>query len=212
METMNIFQKMSLVTDRIKTVPKNITVGVGNAQYKAVSEKDILAVVKDAEKEFGIFSYPSNRKVILDNEFKTTNSKGYEVTNRFVRVETTYRFVNMDKPEEFIEVIAYGDGLDTGDKAPGKAVTYSDKYALMKAYKIETGDEVDATPSDPLAGHDILKVKERIEKTITDKMAKGASLADIASKLGLDEKKFSGMLQGYSKLYEFEQNLIKAVR
>lgn len=203
---------MSLVTDRIKTVPKNITVGVGNAQYKAVSEKDILAAVKDAEKDVGIFSYPSARKVILDNEFKTTNSKGYEVINRFVRVETTYRFVNVDEPSEFIEVIAYGDGLDNGDKAPGKAVTYSDKYALMKAYKIETGDEVDATPSDPLAGHDILRVKERVEKILTDKMAKGASLSDIASSVGLDEKKLTGMLQGYSKLYDFEQSIIKAVR
>jgi hypothetical protein len=65
----------------------------------------------------------------------------------FMRVETVYRFVNIDKPEEYIETTVYGDGVDTGDKAPGKAMTYADKYALMKAYKLSTGDDPDKDPS-----------------------------------------------------------------
>ena len=64
-----------------------------------------------------------------------------------MRLETAYRFINMDKPEEFIDIDTYGDGLDTGDKAPGKAMTYADKYALMKAYKISTGDDPDKEAS-----------------------------------------------------------------
>ena len=58
-----------------------------------------------------------------------------------MRIEITYRFINIDNPSEFIDIKSYGDGLDTGDKAPGKAMTYGDKYALMKAYKISTGDD-----------------------------------------------------------------------
>jgi hypothetical protein len=47
-------------------------------------------------------------------------------------------------------MISYGDGIDTGDKAPGKAMTYSDKYSLLKAYKVATGDDPDkdASPTD----------------------------------------------------------------
>ena len=37
--------------------------------------------------------------------------------------------------------------LDSGDKGDGKAMTYGDKYALMKAYKISTGDDPDAQAS-----------------------------------------------------------------
>ena len=64
-----------------------------------------------------------------------------------MRSETVYRFVNIEKPEEFIDITTYGDGVDTQDKAPGKAMTYGDKYALMKAYKIITGDDPDQTGS-----------------------------------------------------------------
>lgn len=67
-----------------------------------------------------------------------------------MRIETVYRFVNVDKPEEYIDMVSYGDGVDSQDKAPGKAMTYADKYALLKAYKIQTGDDPDANGSGEL--------------------------------------------------------------
>lgn len=67
-----------------------------------------------------------------------------------MRIETIYRFVNIEKPEEFIEITTYGDGVDSQDKAVGKAMTYADKYALLKAYKIETGEDPDQNASEPL--------------------------------------------------------------
>ena len=67
-------------------------------------------------------------------------TKGNQIV---LRIETTYRFVNIENPEEFIEITTYGDGIDTQDKAVGKAMTYADKYALLKAYKIITGDDPD---------------------------------------------------------------------
>ena len=66
--------------------------------------------------------------------------------------DLTVRFVNVDKPEEYIDITTYGDGVDSQDKAPGKAMTYGDKYALLKAYKIITGDDPDQTASAPLNG------------------------------------------------------------
>ena len=67
-----------------------------------------------------------------------------------MRIEVEYRFVNVDNPSEFIDITTYGDGVDSQDKAPGKAMTYADKYALLKAYKIETGDDPDKEPSGEL--------------------------------------------------------------
>ena len=51
--------------------------------------------------------------------------------------------MNIDKPEEFVETITFAEGIDSQDKGSGKAMTYSDKYALMKSYKISTGEDVD---------------------------------------------------------------------
>lgn len=147
---MNIFQKMSKATEAINRVAKNLQVGVGAAQYKAVGEADVLAAVKPIENEIGIYSYPVSRKIIKDEIINTVQSKEYkgEITtvekkSVFLRLETVYRFVNIDKPDDYIDITTFGDGFDAQDKAPGKAMTYSDKYALLKAYKIETGDDPD---------------------------------------------------------------------
>ena len=83
------------------------------------------------------------------NHVKETEYNGQttKTNSLYMRVETIYRFVNIDNKDDFIDIKAYGDGIDTGDKAPGKATTYADKYALMKAYKISTGDDPDKDAS-----------------------------------------------------------------
>ena len=154
---MNIFEKMQKVTDEISVVVKGLNVQVNKtSSYKAVSERDILDNVKPLETKYGIYSYPFARKVIdsdtLVKETEFVNARTDDVTTTktntlFMRLETIYRFVNIEKPEEYVDITTYGDGLDTGDKAPGKAMTYADKYALMKAYKISTGDDPDKEPS-----------------------------------------------------------------
>lgn len=147
---MNIYQRMSCATADINKVAKNLKVGVGQNQYKAVGEADVLEAVKPIEIQYGIYSYPFSRTIIATEIFVTSseyNGKKTEKNNLWLRVETVYRFVNIENPEEYIDIVAYGDGLDSQDKAPGKAMTYSDKYALLKAYKIETGDDPDQKAS-----------------------------------------------------------------
>ena len=131
---------------------KNLIVGEGKSQYKAVGEADVLAAVKPLEAKYKVYSYPASRRVISDAvmESETTYKDTVKKTNKmFLRIETIYRFVNMEKPDEFVEVVTYGDGVDPQDKAPGKAMTYADKYALLKAYKIQTGDDPDQHYSEP---------------------------------------------------------------
>ena len=148
---MNIYEKMLKATEEISIVAKNLVVGAGTkASYKAVGEADVLNAVKPIEAKNGIYSYPVSRKIVDTNVFTTTseyNGKTTEKNNLFMRVETVYRFVNTEKPDEFIDITTYGDGVDSQDKAPGKAMTYGDKYALLKAYKIQTGDDPDQDAS-----------------------------------------------------------------
>lgn len=148
---MNIFEKMSLITSELNAVAKNLFVGEGRSSYKATGEADVLAAVKPLETKYKVYSYPVKRTIVdsdLVTKTKTYNGQTTESTVYFLRIETTYRFVNIEKPEEYIEITTYGDGIDSQDKAPGKAMTYGDKYALLKAYKIITGDDPDQTASD----------------------------------------------------------------
>lgn len=152
---MNIYEKLLTIANELETVAKNLEVGTGKNSYKAVGEADILKAVKPLELKYGIYSYPYHRVIVesgvLENE--TIDYQTHEkVTkkNLYERIETTYRFINIEKPEEYIDIVSYGDGIDSQDKSVGKAMTYADKYALMKAYKIVTGDDPDQNPSQPL--------------------------------------------------------------
>ena len=150
-KSMNIYQKMLAITNEIGIVNKNLEVGVGKSKYKAVGEADVLKAVKELENKYGIYSFPSSRK-LLDKQILTTrkeydNGNVSEGNQIFMRIETEYTFVNIDNDSEHIIITSFGDGVDTQDKAPGKAMTYSDKYALLKAYKIVTGDDPDQDPS-----------------------------------------------------------------
>lgn len=146
---MNIFEKLAKITEELQTVAKNLTVSTGSGNgYKAVSERDIIDAVKPLEAKYGVYSYPSNREV-LESQMLSTETKYGVKTSFFSRIKTTYRFVNCEKPEEYIETVTFAEGIDAQDKGSGKAMTYADKYALMKAYKISTGEDPDAEASEP---------------------------------------------------------------
>ena len=145
----NIYKKMLAITEEIGTVAKNLSVGLGKSQYKAVGEADVLAAVKPIEIKHGVYSYPMERNIIDKGEL-VSSYNGQDKRQIYLRVEVKYRFVNIDNPDEYIDITSYGDGVDSQDKAPGKAMTYADKYALLKAYKIQTGEDPDQEESKPL--------------------------------------------------------------
>lgn len=158
--TKNIYQKMAAVTASLKTVGKNLEVSAGRSgSYKAVSERDILDAVKPAEEKEGIYSYPADRELIEARIIERENGNPIF----FTRYRTVYNFVNADNPEEKVQMTVYSEGIDTGDKGAGKAMTYADKYALMKAYKISTGEDPDQTAS-PEEPEQVRPAKRQTEK------------------------------------------------
>ena len=170
---MNIYEKMAEITAEINTVAKNLNVETGKGKsYRAVSEADVLAAVKPIEKKHGVYSYPYDREIVDSGELVNQTQYG-ERKSLFLRVRTVYRFVNTEKPEEYLDIVTYGDGVDSQDKAPGKAMTYGDKYALLKAYKIQTGDDPDQNASGELVSQNI-----RTQKIGTDKIAAISSRAN----------------------------------
>ena len=149
---MGLFEKMAAITAELGAVAKNIDVKAGNEKFKAVSERDILDAVKPLEEKYRIYSYPCDRE-ILESEMlkseKTYQGQTTVKTTFFTRIKTTYKFVNIDNPSDNITMTTFAEGIDTQDKGSGKAMTYADKYALMKAYKISTGDDPDYNGSEP---------------------------------------------------------------
>lgn len=187
---MNIYEKLSAITNEISAVAKNLNVGYGKSQYKAVGEADVLAAVKPTEEKYKVYSYPVSRRVIESNVLTSLDKDGNEKRQLFMRLEVVYRFVNMENPEEYIDITTYGDGVDPGDKAPGKAMTYADKYALLKAYKIITGDDPDQKASETL------KTVERKE-TISNQLITDVQAVALESVLTAGNVNIPKLLEMY---------------
>lgn len=221
---MNIYEKMMRITADISTVAKNLNVDTGKGKgYKAVSEADVLAAVKPIEAKYGVYSYPFSRSVIDSGEMITQTNYG-ERKQLYLRIETVYRFVNIEKPDEFVDITTYGDGVDTQDKAPGKAMTYADKYGLLKAYKIQTGDDpdkdasadlvsvgkktrpVEPSPMEDIANMKISEIKVNVLKTkcredgVPEKILLG--LYKVQDLSQMTEKMFSNATINWDKIKE----------
>lgn len=224
MSELNIYQRMSAITSELRRVAKNLNVGAGQSSYRAVGEADVLDAVKPIEEKYGVYSYPISRKLVesevLENEALDYKTKEKILKKQFfMRVETVYRFVNIDKPDEFLETTTYGDGMDSQDKAPGKAMTYADKYALLKGYKIVTGDDPDQHASEEITKPKYSNKPAQPTREVTDEEL--YKLFEIAEKAGyskdtifkqvkttykhdtpdlLKKAEYSQLLVGYQKL------------
>lgn len=172
MEVNNIFQRMAAITAELGTIAKNLSVETGKGKsYKAVSERDVLDAVKPLEQKYGVYSYPFSRETVESEKLESENTYNGNTTKKttfYTRLKTVYRFVNIDMPVEFVDITSFSVGMDTQDKGDGKAMTYGDKYALMKAYKISTGDDPDQEASEETSYRNAGKPQRTAEQKQAD--------------------------------------------
>lgn len=87
----------------------------------------------------------------------------------------------------------------------GSLETYQRRYCLQNVFDIV---EEDTTPSDNLAYHDIMAVKNRIEVLMTDLMKKGYDMSEVVQKSGLkDEKQYMQYLNACGVIKKLEDNM-----
>ena len=150
---LNLYQKMAFGYNEIKSVSKNLEIptsvgkdGTVLRSYKAVSYPDVINACKPFMAKYGIVAV-EEEKTILRDETVTTTTKYGEKQERYVRMRVVMRFINADNPQESFLATGYGDGLDSGDKACGKAETYGKKYAFITAFSLSIGEDPDEEAS-----------------------------------------------------------------
>jgi hypothetical protein len=143
---MNLYEKIQAVATEILSIEKDMTVGSEKYGYKAVSDFAVTKRVKEAEARHKLLSMPVKQELLHNEVIRVADKERDKLTYSFI-VKMTTRLIDVEKPEDFIDVESIGHGLDSGDKGFGKASTYARKYALLNAYKIATGEDPDAEPS-----------------------------------------------------------------
>ena len=139
---MNIFQKINEVMKAIEYLTKDDKVEFGNTKYKAISEEKVTTAVRKELVKQGIVIIPIMQESTVTELIRTDKS-----VNQRADVHTRYRIQNIDDVNDFIEVESNGSGVDTQDKAVGKAMTYAYKYMLLRTFAIPTGEDPDKISS-----------------------------------------------------------------
>lgn len=134
MATLNIYQRINEVRKAIGYVQKDKSVSTGGGSYKAVTHDAVTGMVREALIKHGVVIVPSVVSAVFHPKEPDAKQRLYEAT---FQVE----FVNMDEPADRIVTQQNAHALDNGDKAPGKAMSYATKYAILKLFNIETGED-----------------------------------------------------------------------
>lgn len=157
---MNIYQKLNEIRKSVSYIQKDKSV---QNQYRAVSHDAVTAHLREHLIEHGVMIVPTLVAAKVMDSGSTT-SKNVPI----IRYEATYEiaFVNCESPEDKVTVKMEAHALDQGDKAPGKAISYATKYAMLKLFSIETGEDDEDRP-------EIKAAKGRITPTsgIEDKVS-----------------------------------------
>lgn len=135
----NIYQKINDVMKVVNYVQKDKAVNGGGQNYKAVTHDQVVSVARQALVENGVMIYPNQ----LSGEFlvmRDLNATPQPVKMGLYTGTYEINFVGVDQGDK-ITVTVQAHANDNGDKAPGKALTYATKAAILKVLCLETGED-----------------------------------------------------------------------
>ena len=141
-EKMNIQQKLVEVRKSIHGFNKD-TKGFG---FDYVSGSQILRAIKGKMDELGVLLIPRvDYDTLHWEKHEYTTKKGEKKLDFIITMKMKYTWVNAEDPEDKIEIdwVCIGQQTDDIAKAVGTAMTYNERYFLLKFLGLPT-DEDDA--------------------------------------------------------------------
>ena len=139
----NIYQRINAVMKDCEYLQKKAA-----QQGKGIKYDEVIAMLREHLINHGVVMVVRQTEMQCVGGLDGKNQKIYQG-----RYEMD--LVNMDKPEEKVTHIVYAQGMDGGDKGPGKAHTYAMKLMLVKGFGLETGED-DESRAEKLMGNDLI--------------------------------------------------------
>lgn len=133
----NVYQRLLSVIAAAGAAPKSGKAAAAVGGYAFHKVDDIVDRLRPLLVEHGVLAIPQ----VLESETREVETSRYRDGKEIKAIErqTTCQiqvvFVNVDSPEDRTPPIsAFGDGIDSSDKAAGKAMSYALKNALLAMF------------------------------------------------------------------------------
>ena len=173
-----ITEAIIAVMKEVKGIDKSMTVGTGNSSYKGVSDKDVKNEIGKAMERNGLCIVPTeiepNLRIDRWEELDPYSKvQGATKQKQQVFAEVKTKYLLLHTSGEWMELSGYGHGVDTQDKAAGKATTYALKYTLLYTFMVPTGkiDDGENTHSDEMPAPPVQQKPVLNSKTIESNVA-----------------------------------------
>ena len=193
---MNIYEKIAAIMTDVQYLAKDDHVSFGSTSYKALSEEKVTSIMRAELLKYNLVVFPISQ---------ATNRTG-----NITHVDVVYRMVNVENPEESIEIASCGDGADTQDKGSGKAMTYAFKYMWLRTFALPTGEDPDKISTEELeykAKTQQERICERCQKPIYPVKKRDGKPWEVEDMVTYSRKMFGAQLCGdCMKLAKKEQD------
>lgn len=134
---MNLYQKIV----EVRKVAEGFTKDKKSFGYTYVSGNQILNKIKDKMNELNLLLIPST-KLGEHHTHEYVTSKGKDAIDFVVSGTMYYTWIDADSPEDNLNIEwAYYGQQDDISKAYGSALTYSERYFLLKCLGLPTDED-----------------------------------------------------------------------
>jgi len=212
-EEMNIYQKLIKVREAVPYLKKSNQ----GYQYSYTGSSQVLSSIREKIDELQLLLIPQvlDTSVSMETvEGQDKNGNPKKTTTFFTELSMNFTWVNAEKPEETITCPWYGQGIDTaGEKGVGKALTYAEKYFILKFFNIATDTDDPDAFQEKTNTHD-KESKQQTSKSSTDEGKITTEEAKQLYKLtGQDEDLFRKVLNalGYLNSTDIDRSMYQRV-
>lgn len=139
---MSVYKKMHQVQAATRSLAANTEGQTGAAKYNYVSGSKLLGVIRPLMDKLGLLL--TQEVVDIKNDPITYMTRNGEKTEMFTTLHIRFTWVDTEDGSQVVNDF-FANGMNAWDKGLGSALTYAERYYLMKTFHIATDeDDVDA--------------------------------------------------------------------
>jgi hypothetical protein len=143
----NIVQRLHGIMGELEAMPKE---GKNTAQkYEYHSQAQVARTIKNLMVKYRVLHLPQMAGIPTLTHIKNANgSPGIHSLTSYI-----FTFINIDKPDDRLDIPWAGEAIDYGDKATNKTGTSAQKYMFLRLFLVAEPDKNDPDNDGPEPPH-----------------------------------------------------------
>lgn len=194
---MSVYKKMHQVQAATRSLAANTEGQTGAAKYNYVSGSKLLGVIRPLMDKLGLLL--TQEIVDIKNDPITYMTRNGEKTEMFTTLHIRFTWVDTEDGSQVVNDF-YANGMNAWDKGLGSALTYAERYYLMKTFHIATDeDDVDALVKEEAIKPQATQAVQARRAAAKRPAGAGAASADNQPYVPVDEESYWKIVKAYAE-------------